>query len=80
MIKKYEVKTLKVNYDLKGLRAGDTVRIKCDKDGTPIDAYWRRRMKDSAIDNCVEIVVSSRPKKTKAAEVKNAAEATTKED
>jgi hypothetical protein len=32
-----------------------------DIDGVPSDRFWRNRLKDSAIDNCVEIV-STQPK------------------
>jgi len=27
-----------------------------DQDGVPTDLFWRNRLKDSAIDNCIEIV------------------------
>ena len=63
MIKGYENKavkphtiTIKLNADLKGKTSGSTVRVKTDTDGTPLDRYWRDRMKDSKIDNCVEVV------------------------
>lgn len=27
-----------------------------DKNGIPTEAFWRRRLKDAAIDGCIEIV------------------------
>lgn len=57
----YENKQLKLNTALRGHRAGAIVPIKTDKQGTPLDQYWRNRIKDSVTDNCVEII--SKPKK-----------------
>ena len=57
---KLENKELKLNADLKGYKAGQIIPVKY-KDGLPVDKYWRDRVKDSVIDNCVE-VVSHRPK------------------
>lgn len=49
---------------------GDEVRVECDADGTPLDQFWRRRVRDSARDGCVEFVDQQRkrsPKKRAAA-------------
>ena len=27
-----------------------------DEDGVPTDLFWRNRLKDSVIDNCIEVV------------------------
>lgn len=35
---------------------GDEVRVECDAEGTPLDQYWRRRVRDSVRDGCVEFV------------------------
>lgn len=52
--------TLKVNRDLlhgsKALKAGDTVKLAVDKEGNILDSFWARRLRDAAIDNCVEVV------------------------
>lgn len=56
MITKYENKMLKLNDPLREHKAGSIVKIKTDKDGTPVDRYWRDRVKDAAIDGCVEFV------------------------
>jgi len=50
---------LKIN-NVKGYRLGQVVTVQTDGDGIPLDKFWRRRLKDSKIDNCVEAV---QPKK-----------------
>ena len=47
------------------LRAGDEVIIACDNDGLPLDNFWRNRLRDSAIDNCLEVVNEGEIIKTK---------------
>lgn len=56
MIENYERKVLKLNAPLRGYQAGAEVKIKVDKKGTPIDRYWRDRLKDAQTDKCVEFV------------------------
>ena len=57
---------LKLNQDLKTpkgkLTKGSTIEVE-DIDGVPTDRFWRNRIKDSAIDNCVEIVSTQKTKK-----------------
>ena len=38
------------------------VDVKTDSNGTPLDRFWRKRLKDAEIDGCVEVV---KPKSTK---------------
>jgi hypothetical protein len=50
---------LKLNQDLKtpkGKLVKDSIIEIADIDGVPLDKFWRNRLKDSVIDNCVEIV------------------------
>ncbi len=50
---------LKLNRDLKtpkGKLTKDSIIEIEDIDGEPTDRFWRNRLKDSVIDNCVEIV------------------------
>lgn len=50
---------LKLNRDLKtpkGKLSKDSIIEIEDMNGEPVDRFWRNRLKDSAIDNCVEIV------------------------
>jgi hypothetical protein len=41
------------------------VTIQTDNNGVPLEKFWRNRLKDAEIDNCVEVVKSSRRKSTK---------------
>lgn len=36
-------------------RFGSSLEIEVDENGTPIDRYWRNRVRDSAIDGCITI-------------------------
>ena len=47
---------LRLNVDLAGKKAGSIVTVTIDSNKTITDQYWRRRLADSEIDNCVEIV------------------------
>lgn len=47
---------LKLNCDLPPKKKGDVISVECDEYGVPLEHYWRNRLKDSAIDNCVEVV------------------------
>ena len=64
MIEKYEKKVLKLNAPLRGLPDGAEVKVKVDKKGTPIDRYWRDRLKDAKTDQCVEWLGKKAPAKT----------------
>lgn len=48
--------SLKLNQNLKDKKAGDILTLEVDANKTILDRYWRRRLADAAIDNCVEIV------------------------
>ena len=49
-------------------KAGDIVKVETVAPGVPKEIYWRRRLKDAAIDGCVKV---SKPdtKKRKAVDV-----------
>lgn len=49
---------LKINLPLPGYTAGQTIKIKTDRNNVPLDLFWRRRLKDALVDNCVEIIKS----------------------
>jgi hypothetical protein len=51
-----KIKKLKINKPLGKYKAGAVVKVRCTDDGIPEDVYWRRRLKDSNIDQCVEWV------------------------
>ncbi len=39
--------------------AGTIIPVKCNENGLPVDRFWRKRIKDAEIDNCIEIVKSA---------------------
>ena len=45
------------------LSKGAKIKILTDENMIPLDIFWRNRLKDSAIDNCVEIVEEESSKK-----------------
>ena len=53
---------IKLNQPMKCYEAGRTLVIQTDADGLPLEKFWRRRIKDAEIDNCVEVIKSSKPK------------------
>lgn len=56
MINNYMTKKLKLNAELAGHPSGSIITIKTDKVGIPLDRYWRDRIKDAKIDECVKIL------------------------
>lgn len=66
MIEHYEKKRIKLNTPLKEYGVGTELTIRVDKKGTPVDRYWRDRLKDSKKDGCIEFVAASKPVETKA--------------
>jgi len=70
---------IKINKNLRGFAPGQTTMIEVDDNGVPIDPFWRKRLKDSNFDNCIEIVndeQKEKPKKTTAKPIKSAEENT----
>jgi hypothetical protein len=53
---------IKINKNIRSYKAGQEIEIKTDKDNVPLDRYWRNRLRDSKIDNCIEII-NTQPKK-----------------
>jgi hypothetical protein len=49
----------KSSVPLHGLKAGGQLDIEVDKEGTPLDKHWRRRLRDKSI----EIVKQEKPAK-----------------
>lgn len=61
-----ETRRLKLNAPLRGLSSNTIITIRTDKKGIPQDKYWRDRLKDAGIDNCVEIIKETKtPKASK---------------
>ena len=73
--KDYEAKTMaaspeitlenKSDVTLNGVKPGGKVRVKVDRDGVPLDRYWRNRVRDAEIDGCVAKVVEPARVETK---------------
>ncbi len=57
-------KEVRVNKAFSGYKPGETVLVAVDTDGVPLIREWRNRFNDAKIDNCVELVVQKRAKKT----------------
>jgi len=47
---------VKLNAPLGGFPAGKVMNLDVDNKGVPLDRGWRDRLKDSKIDNCLELV------------------------
>jgi hypothetical protein len=41
---------------LHGLKPGKQAVIEVDRDGTPLEQHWRRRLKDSITDGCITVI------------------------
>lgn len=62
MITEYETKQIKINKPLRGYKPGAKVPVEF-VGGKPKERYWRDRLADSKIDNCVEVIsAASKPK------------------
>lgn len=62
--------TLDINMKIGRRKKGDTITVETDSEGTPLDSFWRKKLKDSAIDGCVSI----QNKRSKQAKPKGEAE------
>ena len=65
------VKKLQINANLKPHKKGDVISIQCSDTGIPLERYWRSRIKDSAIDKCVEFVDDKPAKSSKQKDAKS---------
>ena len=57
-----ETKEVRVNMDLATFKEGQIVKLKF-KNGVPVDRFWRRRLQDARIDNCVQVIEDAKPVK-----------------
>ena len=51
-------------HSIPAVKIGQIIEIECDEYGTPLIKYWRRRLKDSKIDNCIEVIDQKKPIKS----------------
>lgn len=63
---KHKTVTLQINKALPGYAKGATVVVDVDKNGVPLNRFWRDRLHDAKTDHCVEIVKTGKasPKET----------------
>ncbi len=47
----------------KKLEIDSIISVEADKEGIPLNIFWRNRLRDSEIDNCVEIIKIKQGKK-----------------
>jgi hypothetical protein len=55
---------IKINQNFAGHKEGDIIEIQSHQ-GIPLENFWRRRLRDSAIDGCCEIVKEKKSRTTK---------------
>lgn len=56
-------KRLKLNIAFRGYPVGTVISVEVNSGGMPVDPFWRRRVTDAEIDNCVEFVDDTKPEK-----------------
>lgn len=48
---------------ISGYESGKEVQVEVDRDGTPLDKFWRRRLSDAKRDECCEVVADDTAEK-----------------
>jgi len=56
-----EIKKVRMNVDLLTFKAGQVVKLKF-RNGVPTDRFWRRRLIDAKLDNCIQVVEDNDPR------------------
>ncbi len=62
---------IRVLKNLGSYPADTTVEVLVDHEGTPLDYFWRRRLRDAETDKCCEIVKTAKPRTTRPKESKS---------
>ena len=58
--------TLEINKKILWHMPGSTITVYTDIEGTPLDHFWRKKLRDSAVDDCVSVqITKSNTKKLK---------------
>lgn len=47
---------IKLNTSLRGYPPGTKMKILVDSKGIPFERYWRDRLKEAEVDNCIELL------------------------
>lgn len=53
-------RALTLHTAMSGHQAGAVILIDVDEHGTPLDRFWRSRLKDAKIDNCCTLATSEK--------------------
>jgi len=56
---KKKMMRIKLNTPLAGFPVGHELEIE-HKKGVPLDSFWRKRLKDAKIDDCISIVTKTK--------------------
>ena len=59
-------KKVKILSDIPGYTTGQTVTVKTDKQGTPLERFWRRRFVDAKTEIISDTKPNLKPKQEKA--------------
>ena len=51
---------LKLNADLDGFKSGAIISLPTDREGNIENSFWARRLKDSQVDNCVDVFIENK--------------------
>lgn len=52
--KRFYLKKYHIHANIGGYKKDAIIRLRCDKKTKlPIESYWRRRLKDAMVDNCI---------------------------
>jgi len=51
-----KIKILKPLFYKRNYKVGEEIEVQTDEDNTPLDKFWRDRLKDAKIDECVLVV------------------------
>lgn len=54
---------VRINKPVFGHKVGQIIDINTNENGIPTAIYWRRRLKDAEIDNCIEVIEEKPQKK-----------------
>ena len=56
---------IKLNKDLGGFKQGNTLTLNTNKNGVPLNQYWRRRLEEAKIDSAIEILDNNKTSSNK---------------
>ncbi len=54
--------SVQINKPIPGGVVGIVTQVEVDSKNVPVEKYWRDRLKDAEVDNCIEIVKEKKSK------------------